>query len=340
MIRSFGKLFVLLLLSAPVLAQQISVAAVPNETRVEIRIDGQLFTSYRWDEKIRRPVFLPVMTAGGNFLTRGFPLETRNGETIGHPHQVGMSLSYGDVNKSDFWNNSTFRTAKELERMGRIVHRRIVKMKGGKGRGELITESDWLMPDGRTVLRERTRFVFRANGATRSIERETKLTAVNEKVAFGDNKEGFFAIHLARELQQSDQFPVKITDEKGVISDASDGSNLTGKYFNSRALEGNKIWGTRAEWAAVSGVLGKEDVTVAVFDHPRNHGFPSAMMVRGYGLLALNPFGAKAFDPSAPEARLELVRGKAVLFRHLLMISAGRSSVSAIAREYGRFAQE
>ena len=48
--------------------------------------------------------------------------------------------------------------------MGTIVHRRIVEAKSGAGQGELTVESEWQKPDGSTLLRERTQFVFRADG--------------------------------------------------------------------------------------------------------------------------------------------------------------------------------
>lgn len=315
------------------------VKIIPNvaKERVDIEIDGKLFTSYRWEERIKRPVLFPVMTSDGAFLTRGFPLETRNGESIGHPHQIGASLVYGDVNGYDFWNNSTFRTPKELERMGRIVHRKIIKVKSGKSSGELIAQSDWISPTGKAILTETTKFIFHARGKMRWIDRETVLKANGEKVVFGDNKEGFFAIHIARELQQADQISVEITDEKGNVSKAAASENLTGIYLNSEKLTGNKIWGTRGKWASVSGRIGNENITVAVFDFPKNHNYPSAMMVRGYGLLALNPFGNKAFDPQSEENKYVLEPEKSIKFRHRLLILPEKSGFETIEKEYQKF---
>ena len=318
-------------------AQTVKVVSNEAKQRVDVEIDGRLFTSYRWEERFKRPVLWPVMSAGGAFITRGFPFETRRGETIGHPHQVGSSLSYGDVNGVDFWNTSVFRTPKELERMGRIVHRKIVKIKSGKQRGELVTEADWILPNGKPILTETTSYIFQANGKTRRIDRETRLTANGETVVFGDNKEGLFAIHLTRELQQENQFPVKITDEKGNISEAKTNENLTGIYLNSEGLTGEKIWGTLGKWASVSGKIGSEEVTVAVLDSPKNHNFPSVMMVRPYGLLALNPFGRKAFEPNAEARKFVLEPKKSIEFRHRLLILAEKSTTETLEKEYQNF---
>lgn len=318
-------------------AQTVKVIANEAKKRVDVEIDGKLFTSYRWEERIRRPVLLPIISANGAFITRGFPIETRTGETIGHPHQVGMSFSYGDINGFDFWNNSPFRSAKELERMGQIVHRKILKIKSGKNRGELLAESDWILPDGKKILTETTKYIFRAKGKTRWIDRETVLTANDETVVFGDNKEGLFAVHLTRELQQENQISAKITDEKGNISVAETGENLTGKYLNSEGLTDDKIWGTPGKWASVSGKIGNEEITVAVFDSPKNHNFPSFMMVRGYGLLALNPFGRKAFEPKSEARKFVLEPKKSIEFRHRLLILPEKAKPETIEKEYQKF---
>ena len=321
----------------PLTAQTVKLAADESKQRVDVEIDGKFFTAYRWDASIKRPVLFPVKSFGGAFITRGFPLETRMGETVGHPHQVGVSFSYGDVNGFDFWNNSTFRKPDELIRMGTIAHRKIVKIKSGTAQGELITESDWLAPNGEKLLTETTRFIFAANGTTRRIDRETTLTASGKQVVFGDNKEGLFAIHLTRELQQNNQFPAKITDAQGNISEAKTNENLTGEYLSSEGLTGEKIWGTLGKWAAVEGKIGGEQVTVAVFDSPKNLNYPAAMMVRPYGLLALNPFGRKAFDPRAEARKYVLEPGRSIKFRHRLLIMADKATPETLEKEYRNY---
>ena len=323
--------------ASPATAQTVKLSADESKRRVDIEIDGKLFTAYRWDERIKRPVLFPLMSAGGAFITRGFPIETRGGETVGHPHQVGVSFSYGDVNGIDFWNNSTFRTAKERERMGTIVHRKIVRIKSGKARGELVAESDWIAPNGEEILTETTRYIFAREGTTRRIDRETTLTANGKPVVFGDNKEGMFAIHLTRELQQSNQVPVKITDAQGILTEAETSENLTGEYLNSEGLTGEKIWGTLGKWASVSGRIGGEAVTVAVFDSPKNLNYPSSMMVRPYGLLALNPFGRKAFDPQAEARKFVLEPGRSIKFRHRLLILAEKAAPATLEKEYRNY---
>lgn len=322
------------LLFGGVAGQRIEVKREKARTRVEVTIDGKLFTALRWDEKIRRPVLYPVMSHGGNFVTRGFPVETRDNEAIGHPHQVGASLVYGDVNGIDFWNNSPFRSAKELERMGTIVLKRVVSTKGGASSGTLNTIADWLGPDGKVLLTETSKYTFHAKGSLRWIDRETSLSAPLGDVTFGDNKEGFFAIHLNTQLQSADQAAAKITTAAGVISDRTSAAGLSGSYFTSEGLTGASLWGTPAKWAAVTGKIDGELVTVAVFDAPRNHNHPSNMMVRPYGLLALNPFGQKAFGAERPERKFVLKKGEKLEFRHRLLIAAGTLTPSEIEAEF------
>lgn len=331
--RYFTSITLLLTLAGWSFSQGVTLIPREQETRIDVEVDGKLFASLRWDEKIKRTVLLPVMTAGGKFVTRGFPIETRDGEAIGHPHQVGASLSYGDVNGFDFWNTSTFRSEKELEKMGRIVMRKIISMQNGTGRGTLEYSSAWVDPKGNTLLTEVTKLVFNAKGKRRWIDRETVLTA-DVDVVFGDNKEGLFAIHLNTAFQTDDQMPAKVTTAAGEVSDRTSTKGLTGKYFNSEGLEGAKIWGTPGKWAAASGTIEGENVTVAVFDSPGNLNYPANMMVRPYGLLALNPFGQKAFVPNSSERKFTLAARRSVTFRHRLVIFSEKVSREKIDDEF------
>ena len=329
----------ILLTATRVEAQNIRLVSRKSEKRVNVVIDGRLFTSYRWNKRYERPVLYPVMSAGGGFITRGFPFETRDGDTVDHPHQVGCSFSYGSVNGSDFWNTSTFRKANELEKMGRIVQKAIVSVKSGKHLGRLVTKSTWVMPDGKAVLFETARYHFHAVGKKRWIDRETSLTAAGGDVVFGDSKEGMFAIRIASELEQDDQTGVKVTSRDGVVTTQKSNAGNAGRYFNSEGLTGDKVWGTLGKWGAVSGMLGGEAVTVALFDHPKNTNFPPYMMIRGYGLLALNSFGQKLFEPAKEERKFTLSLGSSITFRHRLLILPENATRETVDHEYQSFAK-
>src|SRR5437588_6279915 len=168
------------------------VRVVKNETsrRVDVFVDGQPFTAYVWPEKLKVPVLYPLRTAQGTIVTRGFPLDPRPGERVDHPHHSGYWLNYGNVNGVDFWNNSVALPPKQRTKMGTISQRRITRAIGGKDRGELSVEADWIMPDGQPILREATTFVFHAESNLRAVDRITTLTALDKRVIFHDDKEG------------------------------------------------------------------------------------------------------------------------------------------------------
>src|SRR4051812_39635707 len=84
--------------------QTVRLVDRSSENRIDVMVDGQLFTSYRWGGDFYRPALYPIMSAGKHFVTRGFPFDTRDGDTVDHPHQVGCWLAYANVDGIDFWN--------------------------------------------------------------------------------------------------------------------------------------------------------------------------------------------------------------------------------------------
>ena len=52
-------------------------------------------------------------------------------------------------------------------------------------------------------------------------------------------------------------------------------------------------------------------MTVAIFAHPSGLNHPPYWHARDYGLFAVNPFGRKGYDPSAPERITRLAVGRA-----------------------------
>jgi hypothetical protein len=322
----------------PPQAKGVQVTANEAAKRVDVTIDGKPFTSYIWPDTQKKPVLYPIRTAAGTVVTRGFPIDPRPGERVDHPHHVGLWLNHGDVNGLDFWNNSTDIPAARAPKMGTIVHKRVVDTRSGADRGELAVEMDWVQPDGKPLLRETTRFVFRGSGDGRSIDRITTLTALDQRVVFKDNKEGMIGMRVARQLEQPADKPEIFTDSSGQATKTAvlDNTGVTGQYLSSEGLKGDAVWGTRGRWTILTGTIGTEAITLGILDHPTNPFAPTYWHARGYGLFAANPLGRKVFKSDQEEVVLTLEPGKSVTFRHRILVR-GAAAADAIEREYQAF---
>ena len=320
---------------------QVEVHASPAERRVDVTVGGKPFTAYIWPERLAKPVLYPIRSARGTLITRGFPLDPRPGERVDHPHHVGLWFNYGDVNGVDFWNNAETLPKEQQAKMGRIVHKAIASTTSGAGVGELVVDADWVMPDGSVVLREHTRFVFRADGDTRSIERDTQLTAGDKPVAFPDNKEGVLGLRVARGLEQPADKPEVFTDASGkpTAVPVLDNTGVTGSYTSSEGLTGDKVWGTRGRWCALGGKVEGEDVVLLVLDHPKNPGYPTYWHARGYGLFAANPLGQAALSNGKETLNFTLQPKASTTFRHRFLVLPGPLSKERAEREAKAFAQ-
>ena len=307
-------------------AQRVQVTANEAARRVDITIDGKPFTSYIWPTTLKKPVLFPLRSANGTIVTRGFPPDPAKNERTDHPHHVGMWFNHGDVNGFDFWNNSDAIKKEDESKMGTIFHRKIVDTKSGADRGELAVETEWIGGDGKPLLREQTRFIFQGTPESRTIDRVTTLTALDQRVVFKDNKESTLGIRVARGLEQPDP--------------KLDNSGVTGEYISSEGRRGDAVWGTRGRWTLLGGTVEGEPVTLAILDNPSNPGFPTYWHARGYGLFAANPLGQKALSNGKDELNLTLEPGKSVTFKYRVLILSGKATPDDIERQYKTFAQE
>jgi methane monooxygenase PmoA-like len=305
-------------------SERVRVAPNEAERRVDIILDGQPFTSYIWPEKLAKPVLYPLRTAKGTLITRGFPLEPRSGERIDHSHHAGLWFNYGNVNGFDFWNNSQAIKPEDAPKMGNIRHRAITLAKSGADQGVLEVEADWITGKQQLILKEHTRFVFRGAADFRSIDRITTLQAVSERVVFPDDKEGVLGLRVARTLEAPSDKPEVFTDASGRPTAVAklENAGVNGVYLTSEGKKGEAAWGTRGRWCNLSGQLGDEPVTITIFDHPANPGFPTFWHARGYGLFAANPLGQKIFTNGKQELNFALAPNQSVIFRYRILISS------------------
>ena len=318
-------------------SNQIQLTHNEAQKRVTVTVDGKPFTAYIYPgpSVLKKPVLYPIMSAGGNFITRGWPLDPRPGERIDHPHHVGMWFNYGDVNGHDFWNNSTAITPDNKGPFGTIVHTGVKSMKSGKEKAELVVTADWLDQDGKVMLQETTTYVFLAGKDNRTIERITTLKAMDKEVVFKDNKEGLIGLRLARQLEQPSTKPEVFTDASGVATKVPvlNNEGVTGLYHSSEGIEGDAVWGTRAQWVKLTGTVGNEALSIVLMDHPKNVGYPTYWHARGYGLFAANPLGQSILsNGKAPALNFTLPSGQSVTFRYRLLIHSGSLSDATLSQ--------
>jgi len=318
----------------------VKIVADEANRRVDVSVGGRPFTSYIWPVSIKKPVLYPLRTANGTIVTRGYPIDPRSGERIDHPHQVGLWFNYGEVNGLDFWNNSEAIKPEERQKYGTIRHDRIKLIRTGGSRGQLETEMSWLDADGNPLLIEDTTFLFRAAPDERVIERITRLTALDKRVVFDDNKEGVLGMRVARQLEQPADKAEVFTDASGKTTTVAklDNTGVTGSYRTSEGKIGDAAWGTRAKWTKLTGSIANEPITLAILDHPSNPGYPTYWHARGYGLFAANPLGQKVFSEGKQELRLTLEPHQTVTFRYRVLILSGAKSNEDIQARFENFA--
>jgi hypothetical protein len=305
----------------------IRLMDLPGEKKVEVRVGDQLFTSYIYPDQLKKPVLYPIHTAGGMVINRGFPLEPRAGERTDHPHHVGLWMNYGDVNGLDFWNNSAARPEADKHLYGTIVHKEVRSTQGKRDQGMLDVINEWLTPGGDVLLKEYTRFVFAAQQNSRTIDRITTLQALGREVSFKDNKEGMFALRVARPLELP-------SENSGDLAEAC------GNYVSSEGIQGADVWGTRARWMKLYSTIEDEKVTLVIFDHPDNVGYPTYWHARGYGLFAANPLGQAVFSGGEQVLDFTLAPYESVSFKYRLLVHSGSelspAYINAMAEEFAR----
>ena len=328
-----------------VLKNKVDLVHNEAEQKVDVMVDGKLFTSYLYTDKLsvlKKTVLYPLVSANGVAVTRGYPLDPRPKERTDHPHHIGAWFNYGDVNGLDFWNNSDAISAERASEMGTIRNKEIISIESGSRHGKLVVASDWMNSEGKVILKENTEFIFGASNGKRIIDRTTTLTALKEPVLFKDNKEGMIGIRMARQLELPSDKLARLSDAHGNVIDVpvKDNTGVSGNYLSSEGIEGLDVWGKRAKWVALSGTVESADVSVVIMDNPANVGYPTYWHARGYGLFAANPLGQKVFSDGKEELNFSLKPGESVTFKYRILLLDGKGSKQQLETEYNNYMNE
>lgn len=324
--------------------QGSKVTFVENDSdkKIDVLIGGKIFTSYRWPDNVCKPILYPVFTSAGTEITRGYPIKPKTGELTDHAHQVGMWLTYGNVNGNDFWGNGSEGLGTKNANGGVIKHLKFDKISEGTGEGVLVTSESWVDTSGKELLKEHTEYHFIAEGLFRIIDRITTLTADDKDVSMPDTKEGMFGIRVARQLELPSKEDVTNTDAQGNPTTVKAISNegVTGNYRSSEGTTGLGVWGTRARWMDLYGKIGGENISLVICDHPENQGYPTYWHARGYGLFSANPLGANDFTEGKKQVNFSISAGKSTTFRYRVIVSSGThltdDEINAYANDFAK----
>ncbi len=321
-------------------APGFAILEKPLQKQVDILWKGQLLTAYCYYDSVCKPFLFPINTLEGVTITRGYPVTPRQGEPTDHPHHTGMWMNYESVNGLDFWNNSTAIPLDKKESYGRIVHRKVLNKRVSPAKALLVVSADWIAPDGKTILNEKTSFSFWVRSGKFFIDRLTILSARDQKVLFDDAKDGFLAIRVAKELQMPSKEATTYVDIHGNKTSVAEGEmQATGMYYGSTGLRGDSVWSSKGPWTMLQGIKEGKNITIGIMDHPRNPGYPAYWHARGYGLFAINPLGRKIFSNGKEELNFEILPGASTTFYYRVVIASKKIStekMQALSEEFKR----
>jgi len=293
-----------------------TVRFVEKAGRIDILFSGKLFSSYLFADSLTKPVLYPVRFPSGVAAVRGFPAAARPGESVDHPHHIGIFFTVDEVNENGFWNN-TFGLPK-------VRHARVSYRQEGEGRGILSTVSEWIAKSGKVLLREDRTMVFAPKERRTTVDFLLRLTALDTTVAVRDTKEGMFAIRVADGLRE----------EGG-----------SGRYLNSGGEEYEKnVWGKRADWVRLEGKLDGGPLGIVIMNHPSSVNFPAYWHARGYGLFSANPLGQAVFEqargnPDYASFNLTLEPGESAPFYFRMIFYEGAYGKAEWDAEFESFAK-
>lgn len=285
---------------------QPTVVLTREQKWVSVTVNGQLFTRYYFTPEFAKPFCFPLIGPNGKVLTRGFPVEPREGETRDHPHHKGFWVAHGDVNGHDLWSEK-----------GKIVHRNFELLESGPLFGVLRAKHDWLGTDGKKLCEAVQELKFSALDNMRIIDLTQTFIATEGDVNFGDTKEGFVAIRI----------PDELTLSRG-----------TGHILLSTGHRDRDAWGKRAKWCLYYGTVSGEPVAIAFFDHKDNRSFPNPWHVRDYGLFANGPFGRKDFG-LPPEDVGRLKSGEMLTLKYRIILFSYHPTPEELEELWAGFVQ-
>ena len=292
------------------------IALSHGKGRIDVKIDGQLFTSYHYDD-VPKPALYPVRWIDGTGMTRRFPMEKAlPGESNDHAHHRSVFWGHRHVKGGkdggvhDFWG--------ENSNSGKQV---ATNVECGKD-GSIIAANRWVSKTGETIATDSRVIRFGASKTARTIDYTITIHASEGDIVLMDDKDAGMGFRVPDSMCVNPHGTAKIKAE--------------GYMLNSEGVSGAACWGKRAKWVDYSGLVEGKLLGVAMFDHPDNPRHPTNWHARSYGLCSANIFGKRHFEKLADKSagNYPLMKGQSLTFKYRFYWHAGKGDAKIIETQY------
>ena len=249
----FRPLFILLLLvCGQKLFAQTKIVAQKFNSKIDVLINNNLFTSYILSQDEKYPFFFPVNGPSNASVT-----SMRNAN---YPHHSSLFFGCDKVNGGNYWQEG-------LER-GQIVSIRADVIESGNDKVIIENECIWRRPNANAPIKD---------------TRKITITAPSKEIYqidFDVTLEMLMDVII--EKTNHSLFSGRMDADLAVING--------GTMINSNGEKGEKeTFGKKAAWIDFYGKRGDKQEGMAILQHPSNEWYPAPWFTRDYGFFSPTP---------------------------------------------------
>jgi hypothetical protein len=231
---------------------QTKIVAQKFNSKIDILINKNLFTSYILSEDEKYPFFFPVNGPSNASVT-----SMRNAN---YPHHSSLFFGCDRVNGGNYWQEG-------LER-GQIISIRADIIESGNDKVIIENECIWRRPN--------------ASAPIKDIRKITITAPSNEVYQIDFDVTLEMLMDVIIEKTNHSLFSGRMDADLAVING--------GTMINSNGEKGEKeTFGKKAAWIDFYGKRGDKQEGMAIMQHPSNEWYPAPWFTRDYGFFSPTP---------------------------------------------------
>jgi hypothetical protein len=243
---------VLVIISLSNTFAQTKIVAQKFNSKIDILINNNLFTSYVLSQDEKYPFFFPVNGPSNASVT-----SLRNAN---YPHHSSLFFGCDRVNGGNYWQEG-------LER-GQIVSIRADILESGNDKVIIENECIWRRPNASAPIKDTRRITITApSKEVYQIDFDVTLEMLMDVII---------------EKTNHSLFSGRMDADLAVING--------GTMINSNGEKGEKeTFGKKAAWIDFYGKRGDKQEGMAIMQHPSNEWYPAPWFTRDYGFFSPTP---------------------------------------------------